>query len=551
MANLLDTKENIGIKKVFSSSLKTCAHVLVETLSELGANRIFGYPGATVLSIYNELFNAQNIRHILVRHEQAAVHMAEGYARITGKPGVVLVTSGPGFTNTMTGIANAYADSTPLVIIAGDVPSNNTKGKVFQKLDIISMTKSCCKKNYLVTSKDDIKQVIHEAYTVANSGEKGPVVVAIPRNILESKYNHKPEKFLHQKKLPIVQEHDFQKALKLIKEAKSPLLLLGGGAVDAVNEIKLLVEKTHIPVTSTLMGIGIYPSEKDLYLGMIGINGSRLANIALNNSDLIIALGVSFSDRTTCKNPLFAQNAKIISVNMKDISKDFELGIVSDSSVFVKGLLERLTSYDVKNLLSWHSKINILREENSIKKSKSPKLQSSSVLRTIYEYTKQLEPVVVTDVGQHQLLTAQFFNFNKPKKFITSGGLGTMGFGLPAAIGVQIANPDSLVLNITGDGSFQMNLQELATCREHQIPVKIIIMNNGYLGMVRQLQEKIYNQRYQVEMINPDFTKIAEAYDLYAIRVSTYAELIPALNKAISHNGTAIIDIAIDSFEEI
>ena len=534
---------------LIGSKVTTCAGALVETLSELGIDSVFGYPGAAVLSVYEELSQVKNIRHYLVRHEQAAVHAAEGYARVSGQPGVVLVTSGPGFTNTITGIANAYADSTPLVVLAGDVPSNNNKGKIFQKVDIISMTKTCSKKNYLLTSKDDIKQVLKEAFEVANSGEKGPVVVVLPRNILESKYVQKVTKDLHKKKLQPVSDSDYERAVKLLKNAQSPLILLGGGATESVENIKSFVALTGIPVVSTLMGIGTFPSKDELYLGMIGINGTYPANTALNNADLILALGVSFSDRSTCKKEDFAPNAKIISVNTKKSISGFELEICADSNMFLEGFIpkvQRDLDYSI-----WRQKVSLLKQEVVSKVQNSECLHSSCVLETIYEYTKKYEPVVVTDVGQHQMLTAQYFNFNQPKKFITSGGLGTMGFGLPASMGAQLANPDSLVLNITGDGSFQMNLQELATCREHSLPVKIIIMNNGYLGMVRQMQDKIYNNRYQVEMINPDFTKIAEAYDLYAVRVTKSEELIPALEKMILHRGTVIVDIAIDAFEEI
>ena len=534
---------------LISSKVTTCAGALVETLSELGVDSVFGYPGAAVLSIYEELSQVKNIRHYLVRHEQAAVHAAEGYARVSGQPGVVLVTSGPGFTNTITGIANAYADSTPLVILAGDVPSNNNKGKIFQKVDIISMTKTCSKKNYLLTSKDDIKQVLKEAFEVANSGEKGPVVVVLPRNILESKYVQKVTKDLHKKKLQPINDSDYERAIKLLNNAQSPLVLLGGGATESVENIKSFVALTGIPVVSTLMGIGTFPSKDELYLGMIGINGTYPANTALNNADLILALGVSFSDRSTCKKEDFAPNAKIISVNTKKSVSGFELEICADSNMFLEGLIPKIQR-DLDYLI-WRQKVSLLKQEVVSKIQNSECLHSSCVLETIYEYTKKYEPVVVTDVGQHQMLTAQYFNFNQPKKFITSGGLGTMGFGLPASMGAQLANPESLVLNITGDGSFQMNLQELATCREHSLPVKIIIMNNGYLGMVRQMQDKIYNNRYQVEMINPDFTKIAEAYDLYAVRVTKSEELIPALEKMISHRGTVIVDIAIDAFEEI
>ena len=540
MTNLLSVNNNLSTKK---TSADTCAKMLVNTLENIGVESIFGYPGAAVLSIYNELSHSK-IKHYLVRHEQAAVHAAEGYARVSGKPGVVLVTSGPGFTNTITGIANAYADSTPLVVLAGDVTPPKNKGKVFQKVDIISMTKTCSKKNYLLTSDDDIKQVIEEAFTIAKE-EKGPVVIALPRNVLESVYSPSENVTKSKIKLPDLSKDELAKIADLLSNANQPLILLGGGALDSVDDIKTFVSSTKIPVVSTLMGIGAYPSADNLYLGMIGINGTYPANTALAACDFILALGVSFSDRSTCKNADFAPNAKIVNINLEHIPENFASEVITDSAVFLREFINYLP--ELKDYSGWYDKINLFREENK----NSLCAQSAKVLGTIYEYTKSYEPVVVTDVGQHQMLTAQYFNFNKPKKFITSGGLGTMGFGLPASIGAYLANSGSLVLNITGDGSFQMNLQELATCREHNIPVKIIIMNNSYLGMVRQLQEKFYNNMYQVEMINPDFTKIAEAYDLYAVRVSAENELIPALEKAISHPGTAIVDIAINSFEEI
>ena len=547
-SQLIEQNTDIKQEKKQSKTQNTRAHALVEELQNLGVETVFGYPGAAVLSIYNELADSK-IRHILVRHEQAAVHAAEGYSRASGKTGVVLVTSGPGFTNTITGIANAYADSTPLVVLAGDVSPSNNKGKVFQKVDVLSMTKTCAKKTFVLTSKDDIKQIVKEAFEIANSGGKGPVVIALPRNLLENKYTPKITKPFHKKKKLPIKDSDLDRVIKLMLNAKSPLILVGGGASAASLNVKKLVSAVNIPVVSTLMGIGIFPAKDKNYLGMIGINGSYLANTAINNSDFILALGVSFSDRSTCKNIEFGKKSKIVSVNLKQIYNNFELEIPSDVNLFLEGLLYKLNGS--KPYSEWHDRIKLLREEVVKEKHNETSLNSALVLETIYKYTKNSEPVVVTDVGQHQMVTAQFFNFNKPNKFITSGGLGTMGFGLPAAIGVQLAKPQSLVLNITGDGSFQMNLQELATCREHNIPVKIIIMNNGYLGMVRQLQDKFFDKRYQVEMINPDFTKIAEAYDLMAVRVSKLKELIPALEKAINYNGTAIVDILIDSFEEI
>ena len=538
------------IKSICKVKTLSSAAVLVQTLVELEVESVFGYPGAAVLSIYNELSQVKKIKHYLVRHEQAAVHAAEGYARVCGKAGVVLVTSGPGFTNTITGIANAYADSTPLVILAGDVPSTNKSGKIFQNVDIESIVGSCCKKVYTLKYDDDIAQVIKSAFQEATSGVKGPVVVALPRNILEAEYH---ERKSSEEKQPTTIK-DFSKEIStlsdLIKNAQKPLVMLGGGCINASEEVEKFISKIQCPVVSTLMGIGIYPSENKLYLGMIGLNGVEVANSALKQCDLLITLGASFSDRSTCKNNEFNKSFKIASINLKPASKPVDYEIIVDIKEFLQEFTASSNQFERPE--KWLMEIDASTdEEEKFEDTSSEKLHSSYVLETVSDFTKYFEPVVVTDVGQHQMLTAQFFNFNKPRKFITSGGLGTMGFGLPASIGAYIANPNSLVLNITGDGSFQMNLQELATCREHNIPLKVIIMNNSYLGMVRELQEKIYNRRYQVEMINPDFTKIAEAYDLFAIRVEKKEELIPALEKAINHDGTAIIDIVIDSFENI
>ena len=530
--------------------IKTSASVLVKTLSSLGVDSIFGYPGASVLSIYNELSKADTIKHYLVRHEQAAIHAAEGYARASGKTGVVLVTSGPGFTNTITGIANAYADSTPLVILAGDVAGADKKGKIFQSVDIQAIAGSCCKKTFKLNPQDDIAQIIQEAFKEASKGVKGPVVVILPRNILEDEYRNENRASIPAAK---ISKKDFSEELKeftnLLNASKRPLMLIGGGCIDASEEIEKFVSALQIPVVSTLMGIGIYPSENNLYLGMIGLNGVEPANEALKQCDLLIALGTAFSDRSTCKNNDFTKNRKVVSINICRNSGMSELNITADVKCFIEQCLENKKLFVPQE--KWRMEVDVLKENIIPLEKKSNFLQSSYVLKTLSEYTRYYEPVVVTDVGQHQMLTAEFFNFNKPRKFITSGGLGTMGFGLPAAIGAYLAKPENLVLNITGDGSFQMNLQELATCREHNIPVKIIIMNNSYLGMVRQMQEKFYNNCYQVEMTNPDFTKIAEAYDLFAVRVRTKEELIPALEKAIRHQGTAIVDIVIDSFENI
>ena len=538
------------IKSASLTKTVNTASALVQTLIELGVDSVFGYPGASVLSIYNELSKTDKIKHYLVRHEQAAVHAAEGYARVCGRAGVVLVTSGPGFTNTVTGIANAYADSTPLVVLAGAVSTTNRNGKIFQNVDIPAMVQSCCKKVYTLKYDDDVVQVIKEAFKVANSGVKGPVVVALARNILEAEYHSRKEKIADTPDIKADFTKEIDTLSSLFKNAQKPLVLLGGGCINASEEVEKFISQIQCPVVSTLMGIGVYPSENRLYLGMIGLNGVELANSALKQCDLLITLGAGFSDRSTCKNNEFTKNYKIASINIQSADMPVDFEIIADIKEFLTDFVSKKNEFTSPE--KWLMEIDAMQdEEEIIEDDFSESLHSSFVLETVSDFTKYFEPVVVTDVGQHQMLTAQFFNFNKPRKFITSGGLGTMGFGLPASIGAYIANPNSLVLNITGDGSFQMNLQELATCREHNIPLKIIIMNNSYLGMVRELQEKIYNRRYQVEMINPDFTKIAEAYDLFAVRVSRKEELIPALEKAINHKGTAIVDIVIDSFENI
>lgn len=542
--------DNVSTISQQKNITNTNAGVLVKKLVELGVDSIFGYPGAAVLSIYNELSFTNKIKHYLVRHEQAAIHAAEGYARTSNKVGVVLVTSGPGFTNTVTGIANAFTDSTPLVILAGDVPALNKTGKVFQNVDIKAMTESCAKKVFVLTKDNDIEQILDDAFTLANTGIKGPVVIALPRDILESGYQKKKINIIENDIKTKDYSFAIEKLNKLLSKSQKPLVLVGGGGINASDEIIRFVKHFNLPLVSTLMGIGVYPSDDNLFMGMIGINGSHAANCVLNSCDLLISFGAAFSDRSTCKNANFGNNTKIASINLNLISDNFELQIKADVKEFLTQYLNISNSFSF-SYEDWAKQSAAIKEEFTAEDNSTSCLHSSYVLATLSEYTRKYEPIVVTDVGQHQMLTAQFYNFNKPRKFITSGGLGTMGFGLPASIGAYIANPNSLILNITGDGSFQMNLQELATCREHNIPVKIIIMNNGYLGMVRQIQEKLYNNRYQVEMTNPDFVKIAEAYDLFAIRVTNKDELIPAINKAIKHNGTAIVDIMIDSFEEI
>ena len=431
----------------------TNAEILVKTLIDLGVKCIFGYPGASVLSIYNELSKTDKINHYLVRHEQAALHAAEGYARVSGHPGVVIVTSGPGFTNTITGITNAYKDSTPLIVLAGDVSAGNNKRKSFQSIDIISMCKNCTKKVFMLSENDDIIKILKKAFEIADSGVKGPVVIAMPRNIMESKYQFDSALSFEKNDFKIDFFGEINKFNQLLYKAKRPLILVGGGAINASSEIFKFATSINCPIVSTLMGIGIFPSENPLYLGMIGMNGSYTANTTLNNCDLLISFGASFSDRSTCKNKNFGKTCKIIDINIDKIYDNYELCIKADVNDFLNYLLETKITY--KTRPDWLEKIKIIKSEDCDDLAKTPCLHSSQVLAAISEFTKEYEPIVVTDVGQHQMLTAQYFKFNKPRKFITSGGLGTMGFGLPASIGAHIANPNSLILNITGDGSFR------------------------------------------------------------------------------------------------
>ena len=421
------------IKSASLTKTVNTASALVQTLIELGVDSVFGYPGASVLSIYNELSKTDKIKHYLVRHEQAAVHAAEGYARVCGRAGVVLVTSGPGFTNTVTGIANAYADSTPLVVLAGAVSTTNRNGKIFQNVDIPAMIQSCCKKVYTLKYDDDVVQVIKEAFKVANSGVKGPVVVALARNILEAEYHSRKEKI---SEMPDIKA-DFTKEIdtlsSLLKNAQKPLVLLGGGCLNASEEVEKFISQTQCPVVSTLMGIGVYPSENRLYLGMIGLNGVELANSALKQCDLLITLGAGFSDRSTCKNNEFTKNYKIASINIQSADMPVDFEIIADIKEFLTDFVSKKNEFTSPE--KWLMEIDAMQdEEENIEDDFSESLHSSFVLETVSDFTKYFEPVVVTDVGQHQMLTAQFFNFNKPRKFITSGGLGTMGFGLPASI---------------------------------------------------------------------------------------------------------------------
>ncbi len=541
------------------------ARILLECLRKEGVDEIFGYPGGRVLDIYDELYKCDFIKHYLVRHEQAAVHAAEGYSRTTGKVGVAITTSGPGATNAITGIANAYLDGYPIVVFTGQVSTDLIGNDAFQEADIVGITRPCCKHNFLVKDTRDLPRIIKQAFHIARTGKPGPVVVDLPSNILvqKIKFNY-PDKVELPGYNPTYEGHPRQiiKALKLLYEAERPVIISGGGVVasNASEELTALARKLHIPVANTLMGIGTFPASDKLSLGMLGMHGNYWANYAVSNCDVLFAVGTRFSDRITGSLKHFCRETKVIHIDIDpcSISKNVnvDIPIVGDAKKVLSDMIlqsskkENVSNYDVKD--SWFAQIDEWKQKRTMPVINSDKLAPQKVLETIYEYTKDMEPIVCTEVGQHQMWSAQMFNFNKPRQFVTSGGLGTMGFGFPAAIGAAVANKDKLVLNIAGDGSIQMNIQELMTCVDYNLNVKVFIINNGYLGMVRQWQEKIYNKHYsQTHISSPDYVKLAEAYGAKGFRVEKEEDIIPTLKKAIEYKGPVFVDFIVEPFEMV
>lgn len=551
---------NMEEKQLFSG-----AEIFLKSLIAEGVDEIFGYPGGVILNIYEALYHCKEIKHYLVRHEQAAIHAAEGYARVTGKCGVALVTSGPGATNAITGIANAYYDAYPLVVFTGQVGSNQIGNDAFQEADIVGITRSCCKHNYLVKDVRDLARVIKEAFHIATTGKPGPVVVDLPKDILSAKceFNYptsvkltgyNPTYFGHPRQM--------SKALKMLCEAERPVIIAGGGVVhsNAFIELTDFAQKLKIPVTTTLMGIGTFASNDPLSMGMLGMHGNYWANHAVSNCDVLFAVGTRFNDRITGNLKQFAKNAKVIHVDIDpcSISKNVkvEIPIVGDAKNVLSSMLEEFEhgqfniNEELKNL--WLEQIEQWRSKRAISTINSDKLSPVTVIQKINEYTKDLNPIIVTEVGQHQMWTAQLFEFNKPRSLVTSGGLGTMGFGFPAAMGSAIGQKDRLVIEIAGDGSIQMNIQELATCVEYNIPVIVAIINNGYLGMVRQWQEKLFDKHYsQTKISSPDFLKVAEAYGALGFRVEKEEDIIPTLQKAIEAKRPVFIDFVVEEFEMV
>jgi len=546
------------------------AQILIEALLYEGVDSIFGYPGGAVLHIYDELWRARNrLTHYLVRHEQGAVHMAEGYARASGRPGVALVTSGPGATNAITGIANAYMDSTPIVVITGQVPLSLIGTDAFQEVDTVGITRPCVKHNYLVRDVCDLAAIVHEAFHLARSGRPGPVVIDIPKDVSAARTHYSR---LEQVSFPFREQPGapdsgtVARAAKAILEARRPVLYVGGGIVNsgAATALLAFAEQLQLPVTPTLMGLGGFPSAHPLMLGMLGMHGTYAANMAVAESDLLIAVGVRFDDRVTGKLATFAPHARVIHIDIDpaNVGKNRapDLTLIADARVALESLRrevnstnnEQVTASIVQRTRWWDQLRAWQREQPLTFNGARDQIKPQHVIRELQRLTAG-QAIIATDVGQHQMWAAQFYPFKRERQWITSGGLGAMGFGLPAAIGAQLAFRDRLVIAIVGDGGFQMTSQELATAIQYDLPVKVIIMNNGYLGMVRQWQEMFYERAYsEVDLsVAPDFLKLAEAYGAFAARAVKPEELPQVLEAGLAYKGVAVIEVVITKEENV
>jgi acetolactate synthase-1/2/3 large subunit len=545
--------------------LLTGAQILMECLKREGVDLIFGFPGGAVIDIYDEL-PKHPIRHILVRHEQAAVHAADGFARASGKVGVCLVTSGPGATNTVTGIATAYMDSIPIVVITGQVPTHLIGNDAFQEADIVGITRPCTKHNYLVKNVADLAATIKQAFYIARTGRPGPVLIDLPKDVVNSKIEFSyPETIGIRSYNPNVSPNrkQLRKAAELIAQGKQPVIYAGGGVVssDSAEELTRLAETFHLPVTTTLMGLGAFPGDHPLWLGMLGMHGTYTANMAINNCDVLISVGARFDDRVTGRVNSFAARAKIIHIDIDptSISKNVvvDVPIVADCKQALAGLAEEVAK--IKDVdwkakhEAWNASLTEMRAAYPLSYVKNgPTIKPQWVVEKIFELSKG-EAIIATEVGQNQMWAAQFFTYRKPRTLLTSGGLGTMGYGFPAAIGAQFAFPDKLVVDIAGDGSIQMNIQELATAVSYNVPVKIVILNNGFLGMVRQWQELFYKKNYCATCLhtNPDFVALAKAYGAGGFLVERPEDLESTLKEAFAYPGPVIVDVRVEPEENV
>ncbi|MDD2317917.1 MAG: biosynthetic-type acetolactate synthase large subunit [Desulfobacterales bacterium] len=541
----------------------TGAQILMKTLQEEGVDTIFGYPGAATIDIYEELSKTR-IRHILVRHEQGAVHAADGYARVSDRVGVCLVTSGPGATNTVTGIASAYMDSIPLVVLCGQVPTHLIGNDAFQEVDIVGITRPCTKHNYLVNQTEDIARVIKEAFHIARSGRPGPVLVDLPKDVIKRSISYAPPQSLRLRSYnPTYRpsKKQLQKVVELIKQAQRPVIFAGGGVIlsKSADRLTEFARKTRIPVTASLMGLGAFPGSDPLWLGMLGMHGTYRANMSIAGCDLLIAVGARFDDRVTGKTDAFAAQAQIVHIDIDptSIRKNVPVSIpvVGDCGLaldILNHLIDELKLEDLSQKRQpWFDQIeNWKRTTPLAYNTQCAMIKPQFVVEKLYELTRG-NAIIATEVGQNQMWTAQYYHFDRPHRFLTSGGLGCMGYGLPAAIGAQIACPDQLVVDVAGDGSIQMNIQELATAVQYQLPVKVVILNNRCLGMVRQWQELFHDKNYVSTQMEhaPDFVKLAEAYGAMGLRAVKPAEVEPVLSKGLAAPRTVIMEFLVDPEE--
>jgi acetolactate synthase I/II/III large subunit len=568
---MTNSKKNHNLTDI-STHKPTGAEIIVKALVNESVDKIFGYPGGAILPFYDALFRQNKLHHILTRHEQAATHAAEGYARSTGKVGVITVTSGPGATNTITGLADAYLDSIPLVCISGQVATAVIGTDGFQEADITGLTRSCTKYNYLVKNVDDLGYIIHEAFYIARTGRPGPVLIDVPKDVQNAHGNYEGkitvERSSYQvKKRQFELDHSkISAAIDLIEKAKKPIFYTGGGIINsgvkASESLTKFVRATGYPITNTLMGLGGFPATDSHFIGMLGMHGTYEANMAMYECDVMINIGARFDDRVTGRVSGFSPNSKKIHIDIDDCSINkiihVDVPIVGDARLVLEALLTEWEKRGNKNrsseISTWWNKIKKWQKIDSLSYEKSDKeIKPEYAMQRLNALTKTIKPFISTDVGQHQMWAAQYLQFDEPKKWLTSGGLGTMGYGVPAAMGAQVANPDNLVVCVSGDASFMMNMQELATLKQYNLPVKIFILNNRYMGMVRQWQELIYEKRESQSYMEslPDFMKLAESFGIKGIECTNPKQLDEKIIEMINHKGPVLFNCVVSKSENV